>query len=342
MADAIIAKAKAIYGHHLTAADYNNLMHRKSVGGVVAFLKENERYRKLFSDTNETQVHRGQVEQMLSKEVFELYLRLCRFMLAEKDSFCYFLIKEREIKEIISALVYVASELPDGYVKVMPAYFMDYASFDLMALANAKSLDDILNALSQTHYYKLLKPLLSGKSDEEPDLEECGMTLYVDYINWAFAAIERGFKGDEEKELKENFLKQIDLDNILTCYRMKISFESDSAKVKKSLKPFHYRINEQRFDEILSGSDAGKKLIEMINRYYFKNNIEIDSDFLEVAIRRFNYSYYSRQFAFATSGITALYSFMVLLEVERTNLLKIIEGIRYGLEPAEIEKLVVY
>lgn len=341
MAEAIVAKARAMYGRRLTPEDYNILLHCNSVGAVVAYLKGTERYRAIFSGVNETQVHRGQVEQMLSHELFGVYLKLCRFMAADKNSFCYYLIKDREIKEIITALMYVGSKQSDGYVKVLPAYFMEYASFDLMALANASSYDDVLDALAETSYAKALNPLLSGRRTGEINLEECGIALYVGYIHWAFKAIERSYKGKQAKELKDNFLKQADLDNIMTCYRIRKYFGGDAATVEKSLKPFHYRITAARLDEILASPDADTQLISIMKQAYFRNIEEYDPDNLEVTARRYNYGYYRKKLSFSDNGTMALYSIMILFEVERSNIQKIIEGIRYGIEPAEIQKMLV-
>ena len=63
MANAITAKARAIYGKRLTKEDYNNLLHKRGVSGVVAYLKTTEKYRATFANVNETTIHRGQVEQ---------------------------------------------------------------------------------------------------------------------------------------------------------------------------------------------------------------------------------------------------------------------------------------
>ncbi len=163
MADAITAKARAIYGKRLTKEDYNNLLHKSGVSGVVAYLKTTEKYRSAFANVNETQIHRGQVEQILEKQVFELYSKLCRFMSADKDSFCGYLIKELEIKQIVSALMHISVNLKDGYLLEMPAYLMGHLSFDLMKLSRASSYKEVLEVISDTPYYKVLKPLLNDK-----------------------------------------------------------------------------------------------------------------------------------------------------------------------------------
>lgn len=339
MADAIIAKARSIYGKRLTAEDYNNLLHKGNVSGVVSYLKDTERYRKVFANINETQIHRGQVEQMLSKEVFELYLRLCRFMSADKSSFCNYLIKETEIKQIISALMYINAGSADGYLLEMPVYIMDYISFDMMKLSKASDYGQVLEVLADTPYYKVLKPVLSSGGSR--DLDECAVALYAWYVHWAFKAIERQYKGSDANALKEIFLRQSDLSNIMMCYRKRSLFNEDADRIKKSLRSNHYRVTPAMIDEILAQSDADAKLLALLKRLYFKGKIEYDPENLETAVRQYNCNFYKKQLSFSSNGTMALYSLMGLCEVERSNLQKIIEAVRYNRSPEETEKLLV-
>ena len=340
MADAIIAKAKAIYGKRLTPEDYKNLLHRGSVSSVVAYLKDTERYRKTFANVNETQIHRGQVEQLIAKDMFELYIKLCKFMAADRNSFCFYLIRELEIKQIITALMYIKAGSNDGYILDMPTYLMDYACFDLMKLAKAGTYREVLEVLSDTPYYKVLKNLLSTFRRQD-DLNEAAVTLYAWYIRWAFKAIERSFKGSKATALKEIFLRRSDLSNITVCYRKKRLFSEDAERIKKSLYDVHHRLTPAMIDDILSRPDAADQLLDLLKKIYLKGRIEYDPENLEIAVRRYNYSFYKKQLGFTDNGVMALYSLMVLCETERANLQTIIEGVRYERPPTETEKLLV-
>ncbi len=341
MADAITAKARAIYGKRLTKEDYNNLLHKRGVSGVVAYLKTTEKYRSTFANVNETQIHRGQVEQLLAKEVFELYTKLCRFMSADKDSFCNYMIKELEIKQIVSALTYINADYREGYLWEMPAYLIDYLSFDLMKLSKAKSYEEVLEVISDTPYYKVLKPLLNGSKKGE-GLDECAVALYSYFVKWAFKAIDKEYKGEEAKSLKEIFLRQSDLSNIIICYRKRSLFNEDKEQIKKSLYEYYYRVSPAVIDDILSQQDSDKKLLALLNKFFLKNKIEYDPMFLEIAVRRYNNSFFKKQLNFTSNGTMALYSLMGLCQVERSNLQKIIESARYDRSPEETEKLLVY
>lgn len=342
MSEGIIAKARAISGKRLTADDYNILSHKTGLGGVVAYLRETPGYGALFTDVDENRVHRGQVEQMLSKAVFETYIKLCKFMAADKSSFCYYLVKEKEVKEILAAIMHINVKSFDEAVNKLPTYLMDYFSFDLMALAQAKSYDELLTVLEETPYYKVLKPLLYGREENAESYEKCGIALYTYYYRWAFKAISRSYKGKAAKELKDIFLRNADFDNILTAYRMKHYFRASDEAVLSAMKPFHYRLTSVKLEEVLRCADPDKELVELLEKAYFKGSVQYDEDSLEIAVRKYNYRrHFKRQLNLCTNGTMALVSLMNLLEVERFNLQEIIEGIRYQLTPAEIEKPLV-
>ncbi len=338
MSEAIVAKARAIYGKRLTPEDYKSLLYKSDISGIVEYLESTPRYKNTFVGVNEAQVHRGMVEQTLSKDVFELYLKLCGFISADRNSFCSFLIRESEVKQIVLALMYINAGSKDGYLLEMPAYLMKYVSFDMMKLSKAKTYPAVLAVLEGTPYYKLLKPLLNV---QEADLEECGVTLYAWYLRWAFKAIEKGYKGEEAKSLKEIFLRKSDLTNIMMCYRRRCFFNEDSERIKKFLRDSHYRVTPAMIDEILARPDADVQLLALLKKIYFKDKIPYDTEDLETAISRYNYSFYKKQLRFSQSGIMSLYALIGLCEIERSNLQKIIEGTRYGRPPAETEKLLV-
>lgn len=336
--NAIIAKAKAINGLRLNKDDYNNLIHKASISAVVAYLKTTPRFEFSLVGVSENSIHRGQLEMLLAKDVFGLYIRLCKFKADNNRGITGYLIKKYEIEQLLQAVVFIDSNVEAGYLKVMPTYLMEFMSFNLMDLANARNFAQLLDVIENTPYYAILKPLLSNG---EADIETCGIALYCWYYRWVVNAISNGYSGKEANELRKLYTIKADYDNILTAFRMRRYFNIDSETIHKSLKPYHYRLTDATLNEILNSPNADTLLIQLLDKQYFKGKIPFEENNLEVAILRNNYQYFKKQLHLADSGAVIIYSLMSLLEAERTNIQKIIEGIRYGLEPAEIEKLLV-
>lgn len=105
---AAVAKAKAVYGTLLKKEDYENLVHRNSVGTAVSYLKGTPRYGAVFSGYDGAALHRGQIEQLLGKSVFESYRRIRRFS-APGGGIMDFYLKEREAEQLSKAIAAVVT-----------------------------------------------------------------------------------------------------------------------------------------------------------------------------------------------------------------------------------------
>ncbi len=341
MSGAIIAKARAMCAESLTPDDYRNLLRKGSLSAIVSYLKDKERYRRIFSGLNEAHVNRGQAEQLLQKYLFEAYIRLCRFMSAEKSGFCYYYVKECEYKQIIDALIHLSSGNRDGYIKVLPGYLIEHLSVNLLGLARAGNGDEFLRALEPTPYSMVLAPILRGKKAEEIDVEKCVLALYKNYMRWVLKSLEKGQTSEQAKELKKIFLQKADLDNILTCYRMRKYFSADAETIRRYLKPYHYRVTDEKLMRILAEANSFELLEGLLRTDFFKGKIPFEAQNPEVSVRHYNYNFCKKQLAMTDNPTMALYSLMTLLDNECANIRKIIEGVRYGLEAAEIEHLLV-
>lgn len=63
----------AMYGRRLTERNYTELLNCHSVNEVANYLKNRTAYADIFEGTTTTDIHRGQLETMLKKRVFDQY-----------------------------------------------------------------------------------------------------------------------------------------------------------------------------------------------------------------------------------------------------------------------------
>ena len=102
--NAILAKARSMYGGHLTSSDYEALLSLKSVSEVVNYLKNNTAYSSVLGDIRENDVHRGQLEALLSEESFMRISRLARYGVGKERDFYMLNIMGREINILLHVL----------------------------------------------------------------------------------------------------------------------------------------------------------------------------------------------------------------------------------------------
>ena len=330
--NAVAAKARAVYGSMLSKDDYNVLTHKGTIPAAVAYLKTKPLYAGAFADTDEAAIHREQAEALINKNVFDNYLRVCRIASGDKKGIMSFYIRRLECEQLIKAIVAITSGEQEGFVVSLPEYAAEKFSFDALKLASAKTLSSAVSAIEGTIYYRHLYPLMTAA---DPDVDRILTTVTVCYIKWAFGQIDKTEKGKSRTALKDFFLRKNDADNLLMCLRLK-SFGIGNDRIRELLIPYHKRIRPAEIDNALKLSDPVPVLRDMFIRE--RLIAEEISDIPEINVNAADRRFFRHRLAVCTNETEALYALTMLLAAESTDLCRIIEGLRYGLAPEEIEK----
>ncbi len=334
--NAVAAKSRAVFGKFLTKDDYTNLLHRSSVPAVVSFLRTKPLYKSVFAETDDASIRRRQAEALINRNVFDNYIRISGFSSSGKDSIMSFLIKQLEAETLIKAVTAVNAGLQSGFVTSFPDYIVEYLCYDPMRLAIAKNLAELSDMLTGTPYHKPLKELMTA---QPPDLNRIITTINVCYIKWAFDRIDKSVKGKDKEQIKSFFLRKADADNLLVCYRMKKTFGLEADRINELMIPYHRKLRPKDIDTALKAIDPVAALRELFVKTRIASEQVTDIPELNVDIA--DHRYFRHRLAVSTNETEALYSLMMLFRDESTNLCRIIEGIRYGLAPEEIEKYLI-
>lgn len=335
---AIIAKSRAVYGTFLKKDDYDNLIHRTSVSAIASYLKGAPRYKKLLEGADPALTHRGQIEALIGKEIFETYMRVRRYSTAKRGGITDFYTRSIEAEQLSHAIVAVATGNQQSFFLAIPDYIMDKLSFSAEAAAKSENFSDLLHVIDGTIYFKALKPYLEAA---EPDINKCLNVINACYIKWAFTSIDNEFKGKKRGEIKRFFLKKADCDNVLRCYRLKKFFDEGDDRIKSLLVPYHSRVKPEDIDDALKSQDPTSALIQLLSEKCIPSVGQVNDDYPEIDIAREIYRCFKQRLALTTDETEAVYALIMLMETERENLLKIIEGIRYGMQPQEIEAFII-
>ena len=332
------AKAKAIYGTFLKKSDYDTLIQRTSVSAVTAYLKNVSAFKETFGETDESSIHRGELENILNEYVFRTYMRVRKFSPDRKNGILDFYIKKCEAEQVIKLITAIASGNQQSFFLSFPVYLMDYMSFDAAEVSSVHTLKELAKLLANVRMYK---PLVSFLEEENPDINRCITVVNSCYLGWIFGVINRDFRGRRREQLKQFFLRKTDMDNILLSYRLKKFFDEDEERIRELMIPFHYRVKPADIDNALRSQYPTDALIKLMCDRCVPQSISVDDRFPELAATRSHYDFFRHRLALTCDETEAVVSLIVLLETQRTNLQKVIEGIRYGEAPPEIEKLVI-
>ncbi|MDD3127075.1 MAG: V-type ATPase subunit [Candidatus Izemoplasmatales bacterium] len=339
--NAIVAKAKSIYGRRLKASDYEEMIKMKSVPEVAAFLRNHPNYDDILHDISVDTIHRGQLEVLIKKNAFSQTLRLIKFVQVKASEFFRLNLLQREIDIILEIIRSLISESFDTAISDVPYYMKQNASFDLFQTSSSKSLNELANSLIKTPYFAILTPFL-GVANHDIDYVQIEHNLETYYYDEVFRRIHDNYRGKLRKELETIYLTRIELKNIIKIYRLKKFYHADFATIKNTLIQKYSRIEERKLDELISLPDPNSILAYLDKSEYQHFSDEKEYIYVEYYVEKINYNLAKRYMYFTNSVPKVFSAFLILSEIETENLTNIIEGIRYQLTDIEIKKMLIY
>ncbi len=338
-ANAVLAKMRAKYGRRLSAKDYESLLACKSVAEVVTYLKNNTYYDSVLRTVNEREVHRGRLEMILRQKLFDDFYSLCRYMKGTGEYFAQFLIERDEIEQIIRFLTLLSSDRPDEYIFTMPTFFARHASVELAALARARDYDSFFAVLHSTPYERIADRY-RPKKGETVNITELENELYRHCYARLFDAINNHASGAEQKALLSMFDSIIDIMNFVRVLRLKKYYKEPGEVVERFLFPYG-TLKPQTIKKLcaaqssaevfasVKGTQLGRAIDKM--EYVYAGQIQ------EIGI----YGITKKNIHFSTYPIVGMLSYVFVMQQEYSNIVSIIEGVRYGFDPEKLRAIVI-
>lgn len=339
--NAILAKARSMYSHRLTEQNYEELLKRRSINDMVSYLKSETIYDGILSELKEVNIHRGQLESLLNKEVFLRLDRLMRYASKKELEFYRLAVTELEIQLILTKTRLIVSDMYTGYEIEIPEYLNKYSSFNLYGLLSVNDYDSLIVLMRGTKYYQTL---LKYKPEDDKPLDSNMLELdfkhiyYQEYID----TVKRLFKGKKREDLLTMINTSIELQNITKIYRLKKYFNASPDQIRETLFLEHTRIPRRVMNDMIDAKDASeflKKLAESPYKLYVD-----DSEFvyIEYYTEKIKYHLAKRFMRFSTDSALVFMTYKIVYQIEIDNLKHIIEGLRYGETPSQIETMLIY
>lgn len=338
---AVASKAKAMYGKVLNRKDYQELLRKRSVSEIAGYLKNETDYQNVLQDVHEATLHRGQLEALMHRYVFEKTMRLVRFAgNGHKDFYNSYVIPQ-EIEQILNKIRRINSDIYEDFAQDVPIYLNEYTSFDLMKLDQAKNFDEILEVLNRTGYHKIVARFHPGK-EKIIDYTGCELALRNYYFQQLKKAIDENFKRGLKKSMNTIVDTQIELENITRLYRYKKFFTQDGNELRSALNQSGNRMSD-RFMEVLIAAPTLKVFLQELAQSPYHLFID-DQDyvFIEYDCEEICYHLAKRYMRFSNDAPLIFMVYLTILEIEVNNIINIIEGVRYKVSSENIEKMLIY
>lgn len=340
---ALVPKAKHIGSLRLTTEDYQELMRRRSVIEVITTLQNHPYFSKSLGGLAKSDLHRSQLEEALRRDVFFKYESLMRYSFRKNHFGAYFIV-QCEINELLQKLRLMSMQSARRYIMQLPGFLLSKTSFDLLKLATVETLPELCKLIAGTPYLHALQPALP-KQNEPLDYLRCEQALQTYYYRYVLQKINEDLSGANARETKELFLCEAEIYNLDLLYRCKAFYASrfSPEQLEKLLIPVYYFLSAKEM-RALARTPSLDTFLTTYNqsraaRRYGERTAARD-DAGAAQERRRLYATAERLLHFSSSPQTVLCALLCLANLERSNVVTIVEGVRYGLSADQIERYI--
>ena len=334
-ASAIIAKIKTKYGKRLTEKDYRVMVKCDSVGGVVQYLKSYTHY-QMFLDKVSNDIHRGNLEQLIRERQFEELLTLCKYNRGDTPVTKYIL-RSTEISELMKFITLLSIRRPQEYLFSLPLYFTRHTDIELEKLAAVHDHKELLNALEHTDYADILRQFPPNDNGDY-DLAAIEDALENDNLNRLYTDIGSVKNKKDRNELKKLFDTLSDYQNYSRIIRLKKNYRLSNDEIRKHLLHFG-KLTGKNLDRILSKDEYEEIREELKRTSVGKKARTIDPD-SEMAVQG-RYEMCRHQLYFSTNPEIVLLAYRIVSLTELGNVIAVVEGVRYQIEPDKIMEILI-
>ena len=132
-ANAVLAKARALYGKRLTSRNYSEMLSCRTVPEIAAYLKNRTPYAAELEGITPQVVHREQLEHLLRRHLFGQYAALARYETAIGRNLYQYFAVQCDIEHVLEHLHRLnaggVSEKQEGIPNFLRRYCADFLRY---------------------------------------------------------------------------------------------------------------------------------------------------------------------------------------------------------------------
>lgn len=335
-ATALGVKAHVLYSQLLKADEYWTLLNLNSIADIADFLKNTDGYRRILEPTVPNKTHRTELENALRSS-----------LLAEAETFLSYLQNEWrrffidwmswfEAEQLKSIFRWMRTRRIDHDAMRARLIHVPGAELPYEALLNCVDYDELLDALSGTKYYRVLKEPVRRIVNGEKSL----FSLEMAVDNLVETILYNDIKSLSAKErtmLEPLFGSRIDLLNIYHLHRCMWYYSMTVEETIAYLLPVRHNVKTKHLRAIAKeGLSAEERLeaLDSISPVYGKIFREAlareDKELaLEMSIKRYNYLKALEIFKNGIPGFHTAIAYFILKDHEISDIIRMIENVRY-------------
>ena len=252
----ITTKVRAMESRLLKPEQFRELAEQEDVRSAADYLKEQPAYAEVFDGLDDTKLHRGYIEQILTQSEYRDFTRLYRFSSMKQRKFLDLYFKHYEV-EVIKKLLRHMLGGREGQtdLSMFQGFFEKHSELDLETLCRAKNFSEFTEALEGTVYGKLLSQM---QEKGQTGLFDCELKLDLFYFQLLWKLRNKLLSKTERKILDDCFGSRLDLLNIQWICRARSFYRLSQAEIYALLIPVHYRLRADKVKLLVEAEDDAK------------------------------------------------------------------------------------
>lgn len=329
---AIATKLRAMENRLFTENDYRQIASLESIPEFVEYLKRSKSYGADFAGVDSNDLHRGQIEKLLSHDRYSDFARIYRFANVKQRKYMdlYFLRFEAAVLKSCFRMVFdnqpVRFELSG-----LKDFFISHSDINPDRLCASSTLAELVENLKGSRYYEPLS-ILSGL--DRPTLFDYETQLDLFYFTTVWKNKDKCLKGRDLEIITRIYGTRIDMVNLQWIYRTKKYHKLSPGRIYSFILPFNYKLKRSQLTALVEAADAEEFTsvykTTCYGEYDFNDRVSLEDIHRRVQLELARTT--ARKDPYS---IAAINSYLYNKEIEIRRLISALECIRYQLAPAD-------
>lgn len=336
--NAVTAKVHALFAKRLTVEDYNTMLSFHSIEEIFNYLRSETSYAEYLDALPSVTLSRSRFENALHKSLLQRKASLCKFQKLIGDETYQYFIKKDEVDTILYCARHLDTEIITDLFE-RPPVFTREQSVSGKDLQKATSFDEFARILSGTPYRKLLEPIFSfGNSYKSLAVLE--RLLFNSFYSDTEAVICKKYKGKERGEIL-NYIKLLsDMSVISSLYRLTLNFPDGKIYKSGILRPSVTAFTKKEYQSF-EAADCAEEILNTVRHSVYGKYFEKTPDNIDLYVRKIIIEKSIKNIRYSQNPVLSLFSYETFMKNEITNIIHIIEGVKYDLAPSQISDIIV-
>lgn len=316
------AKLKGMYAKQMSQEEKEDIISQNSLQEVTFILKQ--KYPML---GNIEKAKRRELEEKIDS-ILILDIEKIRKIIPESDKIILNLYIEKYMLKGIKIVFrdLIGSIQLENSGQVVEKFESLFPT--LKGISKIKDIEELINLIDKTEYGYVLE-----KYFEKGNLNENIFFIEMEWDKIYFQRLEQISK--KNKALKELFGRQRDVLDILWIYRMANFYGFSQEEIKQWILP-RYLLTEKQIDTLIQVQNE-EEIKEILQDTKYKDILTKEKE-MESSISNYLYRLYKKYFYTQSYNITSVIAYLGMRELEIRDFITILEGIRYQIGKAEIQK----